>query len=207
MYRSPYFGPPIARKSPHRRGDVPRQNVFAVSILQSPHRRGDVPRRIGQIERRRAISPQAWGCTGKNGILNMALFNLPTGVGMYRGALQDFTWGDQSPHRRGDVPVFLRGLANICQISPQAWGCTDSNNSVDNKAKNLPTGVGMYRFHVCVAGSAKKSPHRRGDVPYLNAMKNNAHLISPQAWGCTVMDMMEWNKRGNLPTGVGMYRT
>ena len=51
---------------------------------ESPHRRGDVPGYVEMPTTYYSISPQAWGCTGRQAYRRLQQANLPTGVGMYR---------------------------------------------------------------------------------------------------------------------------
>ena len=132
--------------------------------------------------------------------------NLPTGVGMYR-----MKWGtsnrcEKSPHRRGDVPSLYSLTPPRHIISPQAWGCTAPCGLNLYGGGNLPTGVGMYRYTGVHKKSPAKSPHRRGDVPYIRMMRKSRNIISPQAWGCTAAQPKPTATKPNLPTGVGMYR-
>ena len=178
----------------------------AILGLESPHRRGDVPSWYTPIEIFPGISPQAWGCTVMWVIGAKVMWNLPTGVGMYRGLYRRKGLNRKSPHRRGDVPNYRMGFSRFHRISPQAWGCTALGKALVAGYKNLPTGVGMYRVTaVCPAGFAK-SPHRRGDVPALMQQRHGHIGISPQAWGCTGIDAAASWSYWNLPTGVGMYR-
>ena len=108
--------------------------------------------------------------------------NLPTGVGMYRAGA-GFIPVRESPHRRGDVPIENMELSKA--ISPQAWGCTEAIATKAAMVENLPTGVGMYRACIGRAAQPNKSPHRRGDVPFLFLLYGRIVRISPQAWGCT----------------------
>ena len=64
MYRSLPEAPGISKKSPHKRGDVPRASDRFVYLF--------------------LISPQAWGCTGGRCHVDVESANLPTSVGMYR---------------------------------------------------------------------------------------------------------------------------
>ena len=173
---------------------------------ESPHRRGDVPK-LGRWEYRvLVISPQAWGCTGACRSRQSPNRNLPTGVGMYRT-----TWPRgrdilQSPHRRGDVPLYRQMFYSYPLISPQAWGCTGEWLRSFRTASNLPTGVGMYRTRGPRSWTLFKSPHRRGDVPENGCEVLEPLRISPQAWGCTEHAAQDRGHYSNLPTGVGMYR-
>ena len=85
MYRSQGYSASLEGKSPHRRGDVPCLRFSE----RAPFR----------------ISPQAWGCTVRARRTHPILYNLPTGVGMYRVRPQLSNSTRQSPHRRGDVPI------------------------------------------------------------------------------------------------------
>ena len=132
--------------------------------------------------------------------------NLPTGVGMYRFPLGCFVCNHESPHRRGDVPSSCACKTPENLISPQAWGCTVPAAASCSGVANLPTGVGMYRRVGYACASRDKSPHRRGDVPWLSRFARSTFRISPQAWGCTDLLFRICGRRTNLPTGVGMYR-
>ena len=117
----------------------------AASLRKSPHRRGDVPCWCVPLPIRVRISPQTWGCTGGNLIPFWLTCNLPTDVGMYRvGAMERQSLG-QSPHRRGDVPIYTHLERLVEPISPQTWGCTGIYTSFSPCVSNLPTDVGMYR--------------------------------------------------------------
>ncbi len=114
----------LFKKSPHKRGDVPRRCRHCGCSLKSPHKRGDVPLYVCRVCYRRSISPQAWGCTEVGGLFDIANSNLPTSVGMYRTIAAHDPCGCQSPHKRGDVPSYHAVVPHRCTISPQAWGCT-----------------------------------------------------------------------------------
>ena len=53
-------------------------------LLKSPHKRGDVPKEVCMTHETLSISPQAWGCTDYMLLAWACVFNLPTSVGMYR---------------------------------------------------------------------------------------------------------------------------
>ena len=158
---------------------------FLIRWRKSPHKRGDVPRAIYLFLGRYEISPQAWGCTvvARQGITRIV--NLPTSVGMYRVPSRYLRTKSKSPHKRGDVPLANRGLLTILQISPQAWGCTVLSRIANVFCDNLPTSVGMYRVNFRLKVRHIQSPHKRGDVPHYDVLKSLTKLISPQAWGCT----------------------
>ena len=112
----------------------------------------------------------------------------------------------KSPHKRGDVPTGQCRCAPSCQISPQAWGCTECNLNMIGGSANLPTSVGMYRTQRRRSDYIWKSPHKRGDVPDMFRYDGTNWRISPQAWGCTGGRSSNFGGNGNLPTSVGMYR-
>ena len=112
----------------------------------------------------------------------------------------------KSPHKRGDVPSGTPSTITCSQISPQAWGCTVVNRLEHICGENLPTSVGMYRCACDGTAMPGKSPHKRGDVPKLACLFARQRGISPQAWGCTVVDLGRRVYNVNLPTSVGMYR-
>ena len=138
-----------------------------IPVRESPHRRGDVPIENMELSKEEAISPQAWGCTGEKGVCSVEFDNLPTGVGMYRKPPNTPPPLRESPHRRGDVPSGWTSKSMPFQISPQAWGCTEPMATDQRKIANLPTGVGMYRPAGWAGLGWSQSPHRRGDVPGL----------------------------------------
>ena len=187
MYREQPGAPEFDQKSPHKRGDVPRSGP-------------------GKMDRQR-ISPQAWGCTGRADTQKGEYPNLPTSVGMYRSRFIPASNLLQSPHKRGDVPVWQRWNWSATRISPQAWGCTELGNAFKYGAANLPTSVGMYRVYRRHNGDTTQSPHKRGDVPALFRPQSSIERISPQAWGCTDCQHNPLSTPANLPTSVGMYRT
>ena len=152
------------------------------------------------------ISPQAWGCTLVARIEIVYGDNLPTSVGMYRYGYQRIMAGNQSPHKRGDVPCLFAQFSLHGKISPQAWGCTEGKMVFSHNPVNLPTSVGMYRSGLVWILALEKSPHKRGDVPASGKTKLHKDVISPQAWGCTVTSGVFPQIPENLPTSVGMYR-
>ena len=152
------------------------------------------------------ISPQAWGCTEIGSSPSGVVMNLPTSVGMYRAALWTLLGAVKSPHKRGDVPDADSDRIPAIAISPQAWGCTVKDRAGTVAYANLPTSVGMYRLCAGDEVIEEKSPHKRGDVPCFTVNVPSVFLISPQAWGCTVMAYCTVADIENLPTSVGMYR-
>ena len=181
--------------------------ALAPRLFESPHRRGDVPFRLVTHVRTTLISPQAWGCTDTTPNADVAIPNLPTGVGMYRNGACLHSHAPQSPHRRGDVPASMGAFHDFAGISPQAWGCTVKPHTQSVVGKNLPTGVGMYRHQRRSIQTDRQSPHRRGDVPIWLMLSSSRVRISPQAWGCTGRALQDGRAGTNLPTGVGMYRS
>ena len=74
-------------------------------VMKSPHKRGDVPGIDACGYARIAISPQAWGCTVGRLPAPKWFTNLPTSVGMYRATVTVTDDDEESPHKRGDVPM------------------------------------------------------------------------------------------------------
>ena len=247
MYRQTLFSPYGSRQSPHKRGDVPLNELlgfdgntispqaWGCTELQRRSNQGEqnlptsvgmylvnrlishairnLPTSVGMIPRGRhreppptKISPQAWGCTVEGTVDDDATVNLPTSVGMYRVSIRFTISVPESPHKRGDVPFDRRIGDGEFSISPQAWGCTGIMVPEDERPDNLPTSVGMYRMWSFSGDQGTKSPHKRGDVPYLTRFDVWPGEISPQAWGCTVMQSLFGVRGINLPTSVGMYR-
>ena len=126
---------------------------------------------------------------------------------MYRSFWTTRRRGRQSPHKRGDVPFSSADMFAHCQISPQAWGCTVLYEIWREHLLNLPTSVGMYRRLCLFALPGRKSPHKRGDVPFYHISDWLCDRISPQAWGCTGPTENYRQMGRNLPTSVGMYRS
>ena len=151
------------------------------------------------------ISPQAWGCTGSPKHRACNPTNLPTSVGMYRKLRRGRACWIQSPHKRGDVPPTVVSTSPFPEISPQAWGCTVHHSTRVQRVCNLPTSVGMYPRLMVMCEQLNKSPHKRGDVPYLGFCIFSPFEISPQAWGCTEQSHDLQSQILNLPTSVGMY--
>ena len=112
----------------------------------------------------------------------------------------------ESPHKRGDVPARHPLFRSRKPISPQAWGCTDTAPITLVDGNNLPTSVGMYRRYGRNKVGKEKSPHKRGDVPFVPGIVRLSEAISPQAWGCTLHRCRVNYRDINLPTSVGMYR-
>ena len=157
------------------------------ACVKSPHKRGDVPSEHIHKGKSKSISPQAWGCTDQPPTEEIAHANLPTSVGMYLFCYAPCHIAKESPHKRGDVPQWKRHCNHAFKISPQAWGCTVPSAAIYRWSANLPTSVGMYRLILLAAPGLFQSPHKRGDVPFGTAAEFGDTIISPQAWGCTVV--------------------
>ena len=177
----------MQEESPHRRGDVPMQSAIRLTPLK--------------------ISPQTWGCTVSVRETSDQIANLPTDVGMYQKDGKEYQKLGQSPHRRGDVPCPTSHLRRDGSISPQTWGCTIFGHLIADRIANLPTDVGMYRTRPSPDRPVSESPHRRGDVPKIDAGFEATQEISPQTWGCTALERQIVGNDNNLPTDVGMYQS
>ena len=64
----------------------------------------------------------------------------------------------------------------------------------------------MYRSARMESTNRLSFPHRRGDVPVIEASRKGVDKFSPQAWGCTESRPLKVLSIGVFPTGVGMYR-
>ena len=89
------------------------QMMHSRSLSQSPHKRGDVPSFQMISNRLLQISPQAWGCTSSEPSQLQLIANLPTSVGMYRSLDLVKVKPMESPHKRGDVPLWHRLFRSV----------------------------------------------------------------------------------------------
>src|SRR5271157_1143365 len=111
-----------------------------------------------------------------------------------------------SPHVRGDGPEpGARHQANV-QFSPRAWGWSAPAGAITEAASVLPTCVGMVRYRDGGLARRGRSPHVRGDGPFLETGAGNELRFSPRAWGWSGPAGRETVGSPVLPTCVGMVR-
>jgi len=152
-------------------------------INSSPHVRGDGPYLLSKKPKRRAFSPRAWGWSGSHPPGHPIGRVLPTCVGMVRACAAAIPAGISSPHVRGDGPHCAWLLGSTAKFSPRAWGWSDRTPRHRPRSGVLPTCVGMVRIRVGIISRADRSPHVRGDGPFIRAFSALARRFSPRAWG------------------------
>ena len=77
-----------------------------------PHKRGDVPAVDGEALVALGFSPQAWGCSDREAVVEGELNVFPTSVGMFRDRTHFRIGKGRFPHERGDVPHLKNDLTN-----------------------------------------------------------------------------------------------
>ncbi len=172
----------------------------------SPHPRGDGPGNIARPVLGLAFSPPAWGWSGRTTKLTDAGPVLPTRVGMVRRPFAAWPRRSGSPHPRGDGPPHLQRISEAQAFSPPAWGWSAQIGSHVPRGAVLPTRVGMVRCSWAHGPSESRSPHPRGDGPYLGVKIALVAVFSPPAWGWS--EDRDGIRLGAtvLPTRVGMVR-
>ena len=168
-------------------GMVRRKNPRGAERWRSPHMRGDGPcwrrgRRCGMT-----FSPRAWGWSA-NFVPDKVLPNvLPTCVGMVRARAAGLARRPSSPHVRGDGPPPSPTAKGVTQFSPRAWGWSVPRVAIIGSAIVLPTCVGMVRKRLRWLARICRSPHVRGDGPWLEANPRRRKKFSPRAWGWSAL--------------------
>ncbi len=145
MFRVLKAWEPLAKTSPHPRGDV-----YLLGIGQFYHA---------------DFSPPAWGCSVKKQTAKALTCLLPTRVGMFRLIMSYGRGVKASPHPRGDVPSSRSTSKRPRSFSPPAWGCSGVEELKGETIFLLPTRVGMFRQRAASHKPEDPSPHPRGDVP------------------------------------------
>ncbi len=131
---------------------------------------------------------------------------LPTRVGMVRIPAKCCPPRCGSPHARGDGPVVEHAHAVWIAFSPRAWGWSVDRLSHVMTTIVLPTRVGMVRGTCNVGILFIRSPHARGDGPFLQSARRWSEKFSPRAWGWSVTLTPDQQRKLVLPTRVGMVR-
>ncbi len=172
----------------------------------SPHPRGDGPRRGYYLPDSEEFSPPAWGWSDGGDGCRFAGRVLPTRVGMVRRQAPGFVYGGRSPHPRGDGPKREQHAAFRERFSPPAWGWSAEGELATERARVLPTRVGMVRLREPAAAWLNCSPHPRGDGPEVKRSKEREARFSPPAWGWSEASGYGICAKVVLPTRVGMVR-
>ena len=152
------------------------------------------------------FSPPAWGWSVVPHFVNHYELVLPTRVGMVRPAGCRVGAYFSSPHPRGDGPGAATAGTGEVLFSPPAWGWSVEMAIQEAASAVLPTRVGMVRRRAERRGIYQRSPHPRGDGPFVAYTADQGLLFSPPAWGWSGGG--HWHAGGLfvLPTRVGMVR-
>ena len=173
----------------------------------SPHPRGDGPWLRIRWRQTIAFSPPAWGWSVRPAARDLPLPVLPTRVGMVRRRASARSCQARSPHPRGDGPRGERIRRRIRWFSPPAWGWSELVPASRRDQNVLPTRVGMVRREGRRSLHRLRSPHPRGDGPYLAVIERRRMKFSPPAWGWSAHGDGASLYHGVLPTRVGMVRS
>src|SRR5271166_2912997 len=175
-------------------------------IQGSPHVRGDGP--CGQKTAYKDIpfSPRAWGWSEHGGPLRDPPCVLPTCVGMVRRCTVSASCWGRSPHVRGDGPIHESAVRPERMFSPRAWGWSEWIRIGTVSDMVLPTCVGMVRSSSTFAERSHRSPHVRGDGPWVPDRNEFRGSFSPRAWGWSAGRDGGQSPVHVLPTCVGMVR-
>ena len=92
------------------------------------------------------------------------------------------------------------------QFSPQAWGWTVWNTTLEAAHDVFPTGVGVDRMVRQFPTTLSVFPTGVGVDRAAEALLRLPLPFSPQAWGWTVKHAVTMNGRAVFPTGVGVDR-
>ncbi len=180
--------------------------IAANSAARFPHKRGDVPLDDILSKTASGFSPQAWGCS-EGGRVAMRIWPVfPTSVGMFRTRPASRTPCRGFPHKRGDVPAALDAGERVYEFSPQAWGCSGGEHDTRGPEPVFPTSVGMFLRAGQDDVDVVRFPHKRGDVPLSRPVGCPLAPFSPQAWGCSVAGGWSSSPPMVFPTSVGMFR-
>ena len=97
-------------------------------------------------------------------------------------------------------------IPSTIAFSPQAWGCSAETDALIASATVFPTSVGMFRLKSWKTEKKGSFPHKRGDVPAVDAYYSIVVTFSPQAWGCSENISLIPRHNHVFPTSVGMFR-
>ena len=112
-----------------------------------------------------------------------------------------------SPHVRGDGPHVCNDASRQSKFSPRAWGWSGNRSIASRLALVLPTCVGMVRLESIHRPPETRSPHVRGDGPFVDHSWSARCGFSPRAWGWSGLGSCPTGPGGVLPTCVGMVPT
>ena len=234
MFSPPAWGWSAGHVVGGRRADVLPTRVGMVRSASlrwrphssSPHPRGDGPPTSGSATCARRFSPPAWGWSDTPETTPCSRRVLPTRVGMVRPAEQPAAGSVRSPHPRGDGPGAEMVHDAPPMFSPPAWGWSAQHKTMSEQMNVLPTRVGMVRSRWWWRSTRTRSPHPRGDGPYMlehpgfldvfsppawgwsrdGLVFRDAHKFSPPAWGWSAGTCLATPRCTVLPTRVGMVR-
>ena len=185
--------------SPRAWGCTAYVQLLSRALLQCPHVRGGVPCGQGRSDTSISMSPRAWGCTADKAQLSALAHNVPTCVGVYRSRNRFIEEYMKCPHVRGDVPSGKEAGQSLKTMSPRAWGCTVKHETARASLLNVPTCVGVYRWHLFRLACPAQCPHVRGGVPSTSVGGVSRFQMSPRAWGYTVEPMASGALCYNIP--------
>ena len=146
-------------------GMVRHPGRLALVPQRSPHARGDGPVSPSSSTPSLWFSPRPWGWSAGLPSSTSPSAVLPTPVGMVRAAGAGAAGRAGSPHARGDGPLAVTSSWGLQTFSPRPWGWSATEQRHDERAKVLPTPVGMVRSSAIPAHIPPSSPHARGDGP------------------------------------------
>ena len=195
--------PNTARNIPTGVGRSTAKTMSSWSSSEHPHGRGEKESRPRPSLRCSGTSPRAWGeAQGRSGRVGLPR-NIPTGVGRRTSSSRSSRRRAEHPHGRGEKGSYRTEVRWRDGTSPRAWGEDDDHHPLQERQRNIPTGVGrsLPCAFICAYGS--EHPHGRGEKGQLFGNAGTGDGTSPRAWG----EAVERGEHGfvarNIPTGVG----
>ncbi len=191
---------------PTRVGMARRTSAPSNPVIRCPHPRGDGPAAEALEKLDGVMSPPAWGWPGCRGPGETRWCDVPTRVGMARGATRRIRAGMGCPHPRGDGPRHHPPWRVDRLMSPPAWGWPARRDDSLRVRSDVPTRVGMARDHRRRCHQCPGCPHPRGDGPAKTINSSARTPMSPPAWGWPGAVANQPRRIPDVPTRVGMAR-
>ena len=150
-----------------------------------PRMRGDVPQVYVLQAKKPGFSPHARGCSHKYRQSDLTVGVFPACAGMFLTHRAPRGISGSFPRMRWDVPASRRAAPQRLPFSPHARGCSWRHASVARKEGVFPACAGMFLHITLHYVDVPCFPRMRGDVPLMQAVRENYPSFSPHARGCS----------------------
>ena len=152
------------------------------------------------------FSPHTRGCSSadRKGLPVHGVF--PAYAGMFRRRHSRPSDPTRFPRIRGDVPNHPAVIEATLRFSPHTRGCSAGWGVYNKEVSVFPAYAGMFRCTLKGAGSLKRFPRIRGDVPRKQPKQGRKREFSPHTRGCSAGSSGAGNCCFVFPAYAGMFR-